>query len=186
MPREKSVGAIVFRKEPFDTAQGKKYKIYFLLLHYESGHWEFPKGHVEKNESEQQTLRREVREETGITDLKIVQGFRQMIKYFFKANYDLPKKQKNKAPWIFKMVVFYLGETHRKGIQLSHEHKGYKWLEIDEAIKKVTFKNSKNLLKQANDFIIFKKSLSNSAPNPQRKNLNIQRSGQNGGPAKSL
>ena len=59
MPKEKSAGAIIYRKESVDTAQGKKYKIYFLLLHYFSGHWEFPKGHIEKDETEEETLKRE-------------------------------------------------------------------------------------------------------------------------------
>ena len=57
MKREKSAGAIVFRKE--------KEPVY-LLLHYEAKHWDFPKGHVEKNETDEQTVRREIQEETGI------------------------------------------------------------------------------------------------------------------------
>ena len=56
MERERSAGAIIFREE--------KRKIYYLLLHYESGHWDFPKGHVEKEEKEKETVKREIREET--------------------------------------------------------------------------------------------------------------------------
>ena len=44
MLTEKSCGAVIFRME------GKIRK--YLLLHYESGHWDFVKGNVEKGEEE--------------------------------------------------------------------------------------------------------------------------------------
>ncbi len=157
MPKEKSAGAIIYRKESVDTAQGKKYKIYFLLLHYFSGHWEFPKGHIEKDETEEETLKRETFEETGINDLKIIPGFKKYIKYFFrqyKENVSEADRRAGKTPWVFKLVTFFVAETKTKEIIISHEHKGFMWLPIDEAIKKTTFKNSKKLLKEANDFIL--------------------------------
>ena len=106
MPREKSAGALIFRIENNIP--------YYLLLHYPSGHWEFAKGHVEEGETEEQTVKREVQEETGISDLIIIPGFREYIKYSFRNNYALKKEpfdttqgeNKNKAPWIFKLVVF--------------------------------------------------------------------------------
>lgn len=161
MPKEKSAGAIIFRREPFDTAQGKKYKIYFLLLHYPSksrrgGHWEFAKGHVEPEEDEEKTVRREVFEETGINDLKIIPGFKKYIKYFFRQypeKISLRDLKNKKSGWIFKLVTFFIAETKTKDIKLSPEHIGYVWLPIDEAIKKTTFKNSKKLLAEANQFI---------------------------------
>jgi len=156
LPREKSAGAIIYRKEPFDTAQGKKYKIYFLLLHYPSGHWEFPKGHIEGKESEEETLKREVAEETGIQDIIIAPGFKKYIKYFFrqyKEKVSEEDRKKGKTPWVFKLVAFFIAETKTKEVKISSEHKGFIWLPIDEAIKKTTFKNSKKLLKEADDFI---------------------------------
>jgi len=148
MPKEKSAGAIIYRKEDG--------KLYYLLLHYHSGHWEFPKGHIEAGESEEDTVKREVAEETGIKDLRILPGFKQYIKYFFRQYKDkITKEQKvtGKVSWIFKLVVFFLGETSTKEIKISGEHKGFAWLGIDDAIKKTTFKNSKDLLRKANDFI---------------------------------
>jgi 8-oxo-dGTP pyrophosphatase MutT (NUDIX family) len=148
MPREKSAGAIIFRKDSGN--------IYYLLLHYGPGHWGFAKGHVEGNETEEETTRREVAEETGIKDLKIIPGFKKIEKYFFKRSYGLKGEARKKAPWVFKLVAFFVAETKTKDIKISHEHTGFLWLPINEAIKKTTFKNSKRLLKEANDFILQK------------------------------
>lgn len=154
MPKEKSVGAIIFRKENGIN--------YYLLLHYPSrnrrgGHWEFSKGHVEEGEKEEETMRREVQEETGIKDLKIIPGFKKYTKYFFRQYEEkVPEsaKKKGKTPWVFKLVVFFIVETNTKEIKISPEHKGFAWLPIEDAVKKTTFKNSKILLREANDYIL--------------------------------
>jgi len=142
MPIEKSVGGIVFRREG-DRA-------YFLLLHYpglshraKKDYWDFPKGHMEKGESEIETLKREIKEETGLENIKVAKGFREEIRYFFKF------QGKN----ILKFVVFYLVEADRKNIKISFEHKGYQWLEYKEALKTLGFENAKELLKKANQFL---------------------------------
>lgn len=150
MPKEKSAGAIIFRKEG-PTGYPK---IYYLLLHYHSGHWEFPKGHIEEGESNEETVKREIAEETGINDVKIIPGFKKYIKYFFRQSYGLEGEAKKKAPWIFKLVVFYIAETRTKEVKISSEHSGFLWLPLEEAVKKTTFKNSKMLLKEVDDFIV--------------------------------
>ncbi|MEK7664645.1 MAG: NUDIX domain-containing protein [Patescibacteria group bacterium] len=151
MPREKSAGAIIFREEA-----GIRY---YLLLHYKTesrrgGHWGFAKGHIEEGETEFQTAKREVLEETGIKDIRIISGFKEFEKYFFRKNYGLKGEAKNKAPWVFKLVVFYLVETNTKEVKISEEHSDFMWLPYEVAVKKITFKNAKNLLKKANDFIV--------------------------------
>ncbi len=146
MPREKSAGAVVFRR--------KGNVIYYLLLHYEAGHWDFPKGHIEGRETEEETARREVFEETGIKDIDIKKGFKESVKYFFRKTYNLPKHEKSKAPWVFKVVDFYLAETCTKEVKISREHIGFKWLPYEEALKQLNFKNAKNILKKAHGFLI--------------------------------
>ena len=146
MPKETSAGAVIFRKE--DN------KNYYLLLHYESGHWGFPKGHLEEDEREEETVRREVAEETGIKDIKIINGFKEYIKYFFRQSYNLKKAEKKKAPWVFKIVTFYLAETKTKEVKISFEHIGYKWLPYKEALEQLTHKNAKEIFKKANDFLV--------------------------------
>ena len=59
MLHEKSCGAIVYRKYHGNTE-------ILLIKHINSGHWSFPKGHVEGDETEEETAKREIMEETGI------------------------------------------------------------------------------------------------------------------------
>jgi 8-oxo-dGTP pyrophosphatase MutT (NUDIX family) len=130
MPREISAGVILFRRTP---------EPYYLLLHYESGHWDFPKGHIEPGEDAQQTATRELKEETGIFDLSFVDGYKQTLRYFFRQ----------KGIGIFKIVIYYLAETNQSEVSLSHEHIGFDWLPYDLAMSRLTFKNSQDLLAQA-------------------------------------
>ena len=58
----------------------------YLLLNYPTGHWDFVKGGVEFGENHHQTAYRETKEETGITDIEFVDGFKEEIEYFFRVN----------------------------------------------------------------------------------------------------
>ena len=135
MPIEKSAGAIVFRK--------KGNEIFYLLLQYEAGHWGFPRGLIEKGETLEETAKREIGEETGIKNLKFLPGFKETIKYFFKW------KGKN----ILKFVTYFLAQTKEKRVSLSFEHKDFEWLPYKEALEKLTFENSKEVLKKAHRFL---------------------------------
>lgn len=135
MPKEKSCGAVVFKRQ--------KDGIKYLLLHYEAGHWDFPKGAQEKSEKEEQTAAREIMEETGIKDIELVDGFRETISYYYTRNNET----------IFKEVVFFLGESATDKITLSNEHIGYAWMGYNHAEKKLTFDNAKELLRKANQFL---------------------------------
>ena len=140
---EKSIGAIIFRREDG--------RIKFLLLKYRDGHWSFPKGHIEKDETEEQTLYRETFEETGIKNLKIYPSFRKFSRYFYRAS-GAEKQERIMAGRklnIFKTVIFYLAETNEQEIKISSEHSSFIWLKFEEALEKLEYKNSKKILKQA-------------------------------------
>jgi bis(5'-nucleosidyl)-tetraphosphatase len=102
-----------------------------------------PKGHLEKGESEIDTAKREVREETGIKSINILEGFKEVIKYYFKWDGEN----------ILKFVTFYLAETDEKVVKISEEHIDYKWLPYDSALDRLTFKNAKKILKKAHIFL---------------------------------
>lgn len=145
MPRETSAGAVIFRRE--------NNEVYYLLLHYASGHWDFPRGIIEEGEKEEETMRREVKEETGIEEVKIMEGFKEYIKYFYRNTYGLEEAEKSKAPWVLKIVTYCLAETKNKEVKISFEHRGYKWLAYEQALEQLTFKNAKEILEKANNFL---------------------------------
>ena len=135
MGTEKSAGIVLFRN---DSSKNE-----FLLLNYPQGHWDFVKGKVEKNETPHETAIRETGEETGITNIEFIDGFEESVEYDFRF-----KKED-----IHKKVIFFLAKTDEKNIKLSHEHNDYLWLEYNDALKKTTFENAKNVLTKANEFL---------------------------------
>jgi len=133
--KRKSVGLVVFKRA------GKKRE--YLLLHYASGHWDFPKGGVEVGETEEETALRELREETGISRVKIIPGFSESIHYFFREGGKL----------VSKNIVFLLAESFSREVKLSFEHVGFEWLSFQQALERLTFENSKQVLEKAESFL---------------------------------
>ncbi len=136
---EVSAGAAVFRV--------KKGRRLYLVLRYPSGHFDFPKGHVEKGETEEEALRRETEEETGIRTLRILRG-RESIQYFYAARSEEREKRlrDGRGLWIFKAVHFRPAETTESAVRISDEHIGFEWLPYGPARKKLTFENARKVL----------------------------------------
>jgi 8-oxo-dGTP pyrophosphatase MutT (NUDIX family) len=141
--REKSCGAVVFLKNT---------EVKYLLLHYEAGHWDFVKGNVEPNESEKDTVIRELQEETGIADARFIEGFREKIEYFYRRQ----------GATVHKEVIFFLIETHTEKVKLSYEHVGYTWLDYQSAMERLTFKNAKVALQKAHGLLKTRRVISPS------------------------
>jgi len=135
MREQKSAGIVLFR-----NASNKNE---FLLLNYPQGHWDFVKGKVEQGEIPHETALRETKEETCISDIEFIDGFEESVEYDFRF------KKEN----IHKKVIFFLAKTNEKNIKLSHEHSDYLWLEYNDALKKTTFENAKNVLTKAIEFL---------------------------------
>ena len=120
-----------------------------LLLKYKGGgHWDFPKGHIENNESETETALRELKEETGISEVTLFSDFREIIEYSFRKGRSTIKKQ----------VIYFLGETVETNITLSHEHTNFLWANSDNALHTITYQKSKSILNKA---LISRKEMSN-------------------------
>lgn len=126
MEKEKSCGAIVFRR--------LKNNIEVLIIkHKNGGHWSFPKGHVEGDETELETARREIKEETGI-DVSFVTGFRESVTYSPKAG-------------VVKDVIYFLAEALNSDfIRQEEEISQIRWINLTVAEKYLTYNNDKGLL----------------------------------------
>lgn len=132
---ERSAGVITFRLEEGERPV-------YLLLDY-GKHWDYPKGHLERGEDDLTAAWRELEEETGIRDAVRVGDFAHDLSYFFRKKGDL----------VHKTVRFFLARTDRKRPTLSHEHKGYAFLPFEEAVERVTFESSKEVLRAADAYL---------------------------------
>lgn len=129
MKKAVSVGGILVRRV------GNKTEI--LLMRYPNTlDLGFLKGHIEGDETIEETALREVSEEAGLKNLKIIKKIGQ---------YARPAVEKN-GERVFKDIHIFLMETDNLDHQPSEEE--YGWFEYDEAIKKMAFKKEAEFLRQ--------------------------------------
>lgn len=141
--KEIAAGVIVVRK----TTEGPK----FLLLYHRGQYWNFPKGHIEKEERSLDAAIRETCEETGLKkkDLRVLRGFREYERFYFKKGRET----------IFKVVIMYLAETRKSRIRISYEHQGYAWFLYREARQILArYKENQKILEDAYRFITHRRA----------------------------
>jgi len=121
---ERSCGAIVFKK--------MKGELRVLVIQHGEGHWSFPKGHMERGESEFETAIREVREETGI-EIEITSNFRGESTYS-------PRKGATKT------VTFFIGNYLGGDIQPQEsEIYAVHWMRPSDAVPLLTFDKDRSI-----------------------------------------
>ncbi|MDO8463457.1 MAG: NUDIX domain-containing protein [bacterium] len=150
MSYEKSAGAIIYKVK----RDGRRVEPFFLLLRYPGGYWEFARGHVEDGEREHATALREIREETGLTELRFLRGFREKYRFHFKRS----------GKSVAKDAVLYLAEATRWNVQVSEEHDGYVWASYREAMVHLNFENAKQVLRKAQTFLNNRRSPARQQP----------------------
>lgn len=130
--REESAGSVVVRNSERGTL--------FLLIRDPYHNWGLPKGHIESGEGAEQAARREVAEETGLTQLELL-GDVATIDWYFQDRRDR----------VHKFCRFFLfaspaGETrpeHGEGISECA------WLSYEEALERITYDNAREVLRAA-------------------------------------
>ncbi len=130
---EKSCGAVIYTE-----AEGSR--LYLLEL-MQKGHCSICKGHVEKNETENQTARREILEETGLS-VEFIDGFRESIEYSPYAG-------------CLKTVIFFLAQTDSLEVTAQEEEvREIRWLPFKEAEAALTFESDRETLRKAEAFLM--------------------------------
>ncbi len=138
MIHEKSCGALVLRNQK--DADGTKKTYILMIRHTNGGHRSFPKGHVEKGETERMTAEREVSEETSVR-IHISEKFREAVYY-------KPRPNSNKE------VIYFLAFTRQTDIKAQEgEVAEVEWVPIEDARGALTHDNDKRVLDAAMEYL---------------------------------
>lgn len=136
LKRHFSCGGVVYRSH--------RGKLQFLFVKNLAGRWTFPKGMLELKESREQTALREVREETGLTKLKIVKPL-GTSRYWFINRFQPERAGK----LVYKTVYWYLMKGAGRPRHQRSELADAKWVDADLARQLKSYRNSANLMKRA-------------------------------------
>ncbi|MBU1912993.1 MAG: NUDIX domain-containing protein [Candidatus Omnitrophica bacterium] len=142
MNKEFSAGAVIFKREGD--------KILFLVIYSKRNKiWGFPKGHLERGETEKEAALREIKEETGLDDLNFIEGFKEKVGYE-----TVSKRPPFEGERIEKYVTYFLCETKKQDIIVDgREIADYKFLPLDEAEEQIKFRNLNDILRKAYGFL---------------------------------
>lgn len=138
---ERSCGAVIF------NFQNQKCK-YLLIKNKRSAHWGFPKGHVEDGESDFETARREILEETGLTV--------EFLPFFSaKSEYSIQGR-------VEKTVTIFIAKCISDQLKIQEEEiDDAVWCSYEKAITMLKFDNDRSILRQAHKFLAKKGFSSN-------------------------
>jgi len=145
-----------YRKAVFVVAYSKiNNKIKYLILkrkkHWVG--WEFPKGGVNLFETRNHAVKREVGEETGLKILEI-KKFRDYGKYDYDREYP------DRKGIIGQDFLLYSAEVEFGKASIDKkEHSDFKWMNFNDAMKKITWVNQRKCLKIVNNYLKNKVSL---------------------------
>tara|TARA_Y100000031_G_C7948002_1_gene260183 strand:- start:133 stop:549 length:417 start_codon:yes stop_codon:yes gene_type:complete len=132
-----SAGFVIFKETLNSVA--------YLLLHNVKGHWDFPKGLIEEGEEPLAAAKREAKEEADLTHLEVIEGFHEKVSYDFKEG----------GEEFTKHVDYFLAECSDT-VLLSDEHDEAVWVSYEEALSKLKFKEAKQVLEKAQNFLLQK------------------------------
>ena len=132
---EKSCGAVVFTRDDGN--------IKYVIIESKEGYFGFPKGHVESNETELETAKREVLEETGL-QIEFLGDFRTEDSHPFQRNGEIRMKH----------IVYFLAEFSNQVPEAQEtELNSIHLMNYKTALSSFQFESSKRILTEAHEYL---------------------------------
>ncbi|MCA9337248.1 NUDIX domain-containing protein [Candidatus Saccharibacteria bacterium] len=124
--REPTAGGVIFRHNP------KNAKVEILLIQDAKDRWTIPKGHIEEGETAKQTAEREIKEETGLRELRV-------LNWLGKINFQYRRQQSLVLMTTEIFLVAALGDTNK--LKPEEWMNGIRWFEANEALDKIEYED---------------------------------------------
>ena len=128
--REPTAGGVIFRRNPQNEVE-------ILLIQDAKNRWTIPKGHIEEGESAKETAQREIGEETGLTDVKV-------LNWLGKIHF----RYRRASSLVLMTTEIFLVSAHGDTNKLKPEDwmNGIKWFPISEALDKIEYDDISKLI----------------------------------------
>jgi len=130
--REPTAGGIVFRRDP-----NKNNAVEILLIQDAKNRWTIPKGHIEVGEVAKDTAQREIGEETGLTNVRVM-GWLGKINFRYRRQQSL----------VLMTTDIFLVEARGNTDSLKPEDwmNGIKWFSANEALDKIEYEDIEKII----------------------------------------
>lgn len=137
LPIEQCYGVIVFLK-------GEQNKFLLLERKETKDDWTFAKGHIEEGEIPKETAMRELKEETGISEIKILDL------PLIHEEYEIFKHGEKRL----KINNYFIGFVKQNKVKIEEkEIQSYKWVTYEEALDAFKYERRKQVLREAQKYL---------------------------------
>ena len=102
--------------------------------------WQFPQGGIEENETPEQAILREMKEETGLSELKILSRVDKTFRYYWPIHWPKESTREtvyyNQKWYGQEQTIFLLQQNRNEEPNPQEEHEEYKWVSKENLLEK--------------------------------------------------